>query len=118
MATLKQVVDVLETLYPLRYAEDWDHPGLIVGDLTHEVSSIVFAADPTMETVDDAVRSGADLLICHHPLFFRAVHEVSGLTFRGQIVQILAQHGCALWGTLMRMRPTAVWGRRPPTRSD
>ena len=78
MATLKQVVDVLETLYPLRYAEDWDHPGLIVGDLTHEVSSIVFAADPTMETVDDAVRSGADLLICHHPLFFRAVHEVSG----------------------------------------
>ena len=69
MATLKQVVDVLETLYPLRYAEDWDHPGLIVGDLTHEVSSIVFAADPTMETVDDAVRSGADLLICHHPLF-------------------------------------------------
>lgn len=97
MATLKQVVDVLETLYPLRYAEDWDHPGLIVGDLTHEVSSIVFAADPTMETVDDAVRSGADLLICHHPLFFRAVHEVSGLTFRGQIVQTLAQHGCALW---------------------
>ena len=97
MATLKQVVDVLETLYPLRYAEDWDHPGLIVGDLTHEVSSIVFAADPTMETVDDAVRNGADLLICHHPLFFRAVHEVSGLTFRGQIVQTLAQHGCALW---------------------
>lgn len=97
MATLKQVVDVLETLYPLRYAEDWDHPGLIVGDLTHEVSSIVFAADPTMETIDDAVRNGADLLICHHPLFFRAVHEVSGLTFRGRIVQALAQHGCALW---------------------
>ena len=32
MATLKQVVDVLETLYPLRYAERWDEPGLIVGD--------------------------------------------------------------------------------------
>ena len=27
MATLKQVVDVLETLYPLRYAEQWDEPG-------------------------------------------------------------------------------------------
>ena len=34
MPTLKQVVDVLETLYPLRYAESWDHPGLIVGDLS------------------------------------------------------------------------------------
>ena len=46
MATLKQVVDVLETLYPLRYAEEWDEPGLIVGDLRHEVSNIAFAADP------------------------------------------------------------------------
>ena len=34
MPNLKQVIDVLETLYPLRYAEEWDEPGLIVGDLT------------------------------------------------------------------------------------
>ena len=45
MATLKQVVDVLETLYPLRYAEQWDEPGLIVGDLRHDVRNIAFAAD-------------------------------------------------------------------------
>ena len=40
MATLKQVVDVLETLYPLRYAERWDEPGLIVGDLRRPVRGI------------------------------------------------------------------------------
>ena len=44
MATLKQVVDVLETLYPLRYAEQWDEPGLIVGDLRQPVRGIAFAA--------------------------------------------------------------------------
>ena len=27
MPNLKQVIDVLETLYPLRYAEEWDEPG-------------------------------------------------------------------------------------------
>lgn len=28
---LGQVVDLLEGLYPLDYAEDWDHPGLVAG---------------------------------------------------------------------------------------
>ena len=97
MPNLKQVIDVLETLYPLRYAEEWDEPGLIVGDLNHEVNRIVFAADPTSAIVDKAVATGADLLVTHHPLFFRSVHETSGLGFRGDIVRRLYQHGCGLW---------------------
>ena len=58
MPMLKQVVDVLETLYPLRYAESWDHPGLIVGDLSAPVRRIEFAADPTMEVVRQAIERG------------------------------------------------------------
>lgn len=97
MPVLKQVVDVLETLYPLRYAESWDHPGLIVGDLSAPVRRIEFAADPTMEVVRQAVEQGTDLLVCHHPLLFRSVHEVSGLGVHGDIVRRLSQAGCALW---------------------
>lgn len=97
MASLFDVVNVLESLYPLRYAEEWDHPGLIVGDLENPVRRVVFAADPTMDVVDDAIASGADLLVTHHPLFFRSVHEVSGRTFRGQIVNKLVKNDCALW---------------------
>ncbi|PJM77459.1 Nif3-like dinuclear metal center hexameric protein [Bifidobacterium felsineum] len=97
MPNLKQVIDILETLYPLRYAEQWDEPGLIVGDLSHEVRHIVVAADPTSAIVDKAIEAGADLLITHHPLFFRSVHEVGGLGFRGDIVRRLYGHGCGLW---------------------
>ncbi|KAA8825206.1 Nif3-like dinuclear metal center hexameric protein [Bifidobacterium myosotis] len=97
MPNLKQVIDVLETLYPLRYAEQWDEPGLIVGDLTRDIGVIAFAADPTSAIVDEAIEAGADLLVTHHPLFFRAVHETGGLGFRGDIVRRLYQHGCALW---------------------
>ena len=97
MPMLKQVVDVLETLYPLRYAESWDHPGLIVGDLSAPVRRIEFAADPTMEVVHQAIERGTDLLVCHHPLLFRSVHEVSGLGVHGDIVRRLSQAGCALW---------------------
>ena len=44
MPNLKQVIDVLETLYPLRYAEEWDEPGLIVGDLS---LSLIHISEPT-----------------------------------------------------------------------
>ncbi|NMM98234.1 Nif3-like dinuclear metal center hexameric protein [Bifidobacterium sp. DSM 109959] len=97
MPNLKQVIDVLETLYPLRYAEQWDEPGLIVGDLSHDVRKIVFAVDPTSSIVDKAIEAGADLLVTHHPLYFRAVHETGGLGFRGDIVRRLYQNGCGLW---------------------
>ncbi|MBT1161189.1 MULTISPECIES: Nif3-like dinuclear metal center hexameric protein [Bifidobacterium] len=97
MPTLKQIVDVLETLYPLRYAESWDEPGLIVGDPSAPVTRIMFAADPTMAVVDAAIERGVDLLVTHHPLLFRSVHQVSGLGARGDIVRRLYQSGCALW---------------------
>lgn len=97
MPTLAQVVKVLETLYPLRYAESWDHPGLIVGNMTAPIRRIECAADPTMEVVRQAIERHTDLLICHHPLLFRSVHEVSGLGVHGEIVRLLNEAHCALW---------------------
>jgi dinuclear metal center YbgI/SA1388 family protein len=97
MASVYHVVRELEALYPLRYAEQWDAPGLIVGALSDEVRRIVFAVDPTMSVVDEAISRHADMLICHHPLLFRSVHAVSGLDVHGAIVERLARHHCALW---------------------
>lgn len=96
-ARLADVVKVLERLYPLRFAEEWDHPGLIVGELDDAVNTIAFAVDPTMAVVSDAIEAGADLLVCHHPLFFRSVHEVSGRGVHGHIVAELYRAHCALW---------------------
>lgn len=94
---LSQMVRVLETLYPLRYAEDWDEPGLIVGDPFAPVRKIYCAVDPTEAVVEEALAWGADLLVTHHPLFFRSVHTVSGMGFRGTIVNKLIQSHCGLW---------------------
>lgn len=95
--SLSQAVDVLETLYPLRYAESWDEPGLIVGELDWPVRRIYCAVDPTYAVVQEALAWHADLLFTHHPLFFRSVHTVGGQGFRGEIVSMLCQAHCGLW---------------------
>ena len=88
MATLVDVVNVLEDLYPLNLAESWDNPGLIVGNPTDKVNKIVCLSDPTLEAVEESCKMGANLIVSHHPLFFRSVHEVSGFSVRGN---------CGLW---------------------
>lgn len=95
--TLAQVVTQLETLYPLRYAESWDYPGLIIGEPSASVKKIYCAVDPSIDIAREAVAWGADLLITHHPLWFRSVHTISGAGHRGYVAQMLIQNHCALW---------------------
>lgn len=97
MVSLFKTVQALESLYPLDFAESWDEPGLIVGDMTAPVKRIVCASDPTLSVVKHACDMNADLLVTHHPLFFRSVHEVSGRGVRGEIVRNLIENHCGLW---------------------
>ena len=97
MATLGEIVNVLEDLYPLSLSESWDNPGLIVGNPSHKVNKIVCLSDPTLEAVEESCKMGADLIVSHHPLFFKSVHEVSGFSVRGKIVQTLIENRCGLW---------------------
>ncbi|WP_029069161.1 Nif3-like dinuclear metal center hexameric protein [Jonesia quinghaiensis] len=96
-ATLGQVIEVLEDLYPIRLAEDWDHVGLAVGDRSAPVRRICFAVDATYATITEALDWGADLIVTHHPFLFSAVHSVSTDTDRGHIIHQLIAGGCALY---------------------
>lgn len=95
--TLAEAVYQLERLYPLKYAEDWDHPGLIVGDPLQKVARIYLAVDPTLAIVREAAAWGADLLVTHHPLFFRSVHQVAGTGHSGAVTNELEKNHIALW---------------------
>ena len=96
-ATLAQAVRQLETLYPLRYAENWDHPGLIIGNPLQPVRRIYCAVDPTLDIAREAIDWGADLLVTHHPLWFRPTHTITGTGHRGAAANMLAESHCALW---------------------
>lgn len=85
-----EIIEHLEQLSPLSFAEDWDNVGLLAGRRDKEVQRIYIALDATDEVVDDAVRCGADLLLTHHPLIFHAVRKVTDDDFIGRrIVRLL-----------------------------
>lgn len=95
--TVRDVMAVMEEAYPLSFAEDWDHPGIVCGDPDDIVKKIVFAVDLTPLVLDMALAAGADMVITHHPVLFRAVHTVASNTPKGALIHRAIQAGCTLY---------------------
>ncbi|WP_417235422.1 Nif3-like dinuclear metal center hexameric protein [Arthrobacter sp.] len=94
--TLGDVLVAVEELWPASLAEDWDAVGLVTGRLEQPIRRVVFAVDPTLAVVRDAVERGADLLITHHPLLLRGVKTVAADQFKGEVIHELIENHCAL----------------------
>ena len=70
---VQSIAEIMNRIAPRQLAEDWDNPGLLVGSFDSEVEKIFVCLDVTDETVKSAVDFGANLIIAHHPIIFRAV---------------------------------------------
>jgi dinuclear metal center YbgI/SA1388 family protein len=95
-ATLGQLMLAVEELWPESLAEAWDEVGLVAGHPSAEITRVMFAVDPTLEVIDEAIEWGAELLITHHPLLLKGVTSVAANTPKGRAVHRLIESGTAL----------------------
>ncbi len=96
MATVREVVAILDAAYPPALAADWDAVGLVCGDPGAEVRRILLAVDPVATVVDEAIEIDAQLIITHHPLYLRGVTSVAATDAKGTLVHRLISHDIAL----------------------
>jgi dinuclear metal center YbgI/SA1388 family protein len=94
--TLAEFNDTVERLWPTRFAEGWDAPGLLSGAPDDEVGRVLLAVDAVGATVDQAVESDADVLFVHHPLLLRGVTTVAETTYKGALLAALIRSRCSL----------------------
>lgn len=95
MPSLADVLAALDGWYPPSTAESWDAVGLTCGDPAAPVESILLAVDCVPATVAEAVESGAQLLITHHPLLLSGVHGVPACDPKGAMVHRMIRAGVA-----------------------
>ncbi|MCU1527262.1 MAG: Nif3-like dinuclear metal center hexameric protein, partial [Frondihabitans sp.] len=96
MSTLEAVSAAVSQLWPLGGAAPWDSPGLVVGDPSAVITHIHLAVDAVLDTVDETVDLGADLLLVHHPLLFHGATTVAEDTTKGAVIARLIRGGVAL----------------------
>ena len=98
MPLLHEVVSAAHALWPLSGAENWDVPGLTIGDNSAKVSRILLAVDAVDATVSEAISINADLLLTHHPLLFRAITTVAEDSYKGRLISRLIRANIGLLG--------------------
>ena len=96
-ATVSDVVNLIEKIAPFRLAEEWDNPGLQVGNKDWPVKKTWVALDPTPDVVDAACNSKVDLLITHHPLIFDPVKSIDFTSPVGSVIHKAAVCGLTVF---------------------
>ena len=75
---IRDIINFLETVAPPVLQEDYDNAGLITGDVNMSCTGVLIALDATEEVMEEALRSGCNLVVTHHPLIFGGLKRVTG----------------------------------------
>src|SRR5205085_5011578 len=97
MLTVAAIVEELMRLAPLPLAADWDNVGLLLGDRAAPVERLMTCLTVTPESAAEAVESGVQLLVTHHPILFKAVKRLTADTVEGTMLLPLIRAGVAVY---------------------
>lgn len=92
-----EILKALERHFPSELAYEWDNVGLMVGTMNKEVSTILVTLDVTKDTLKEAIRLDADLIISHHPLIFSPLKRLHLDTYKGALIEGLIKHDIAVF---------------------
>ncbi len=91
---LQEIYDFLDKISPFEIQEKWDNSGLIVGDMTRDVSEVVVSLD-----IDDAMIENTKegtLFVVHHPLIFGKLTQLDFAKYPSNLIEkmILKKQSC------------------------
>ncbi|MBR6221003.1 MAG: Nif3-like dinuclear metal center hexameric protein [Clostridia bacterium] len=95
-ATVGQMLAVVDGIAPFETAEPWDNVGLLAGDPSAPVDTVLCALDLRMEVLEEAVRNGAQLIVTHHPILFRGRKNLCETDAEGRLLCALVRSGIAM----------------------
>jgi len=78
---IKDVINILEELAPLAYAESFDNTGLLTGDQNAELTGILITHDTLEEVIDEAVAQNLNMIVSFHPIIFSGMKSITGKNY-------------------------------------
>jgi dinuclear metal center YbgI/SA1388 family protein len=94
---VREVIEILDRLYPPDLAATWDNVGLQVGDPESVVDGVLVALDPSESVVAEAVAAGVQLLVTHHPLTLSGLNRFTSETTIGRVITALNSNSISLF---------------------
>ena len=100
---LDSILNVLQQLAPLEFAESWDNVGLLAGNRNREIARAMTCLTLTATTLEEAIREKVELVICHHPIPFKPLSKITDDTTTGRLLLQAIEAGIAIYS------PHSAW---------
>ena len=97
MPLIQDLLTALEQQIPLDLAEPWDNVGLLLGHACVEARGVMTCLTLTEDVAEEAICEGANLVITHHPILFKAIKRLTTNTSEGRLLLRLAQAGVSVY---------------------
>jgi dinuclear metal center YbgI/SA1388 family protein len=91
------IIDLLEDLASPELAMDWDNSGLQIGNPDAFVRGVMLALDADGDVCREALEKGCQLIITHHPLFFKDLKSLDLRTATGTLAADIIRSGITLY---------------------
>lgn len=94
---IKDITNYLEQIAPPVYQESYDNSGLLVGDPNAKVKGVLFTLDVTEDVIEEAIATGNNLIIAHHPLIFKGLKKLTGVHWVERCVILAVKNDIAIY---------------------
>ena len=94
---LASVLNALQVIAPLEFAESWDNVGLLVGNRNRNVARVTTCLTLTATTLQEAIESNVELIVCHHPIPFKPLAKITDDSTTGKILLRAIEAGIAVY---------------------
>ena len=93
----QKILQRMEEIAPKNLAEEWDNPGLLIGNFNCDVKKILVCLDVDCRAIDFAIENEVDLIISHHPIIFRSMKNLRTDLPLGSRIEKLLTHGISVF---------------------
>lgn len=95
---VQDLMDAMERIAPLKYAEPWDKVGLQLGVADRSIGGpVVLTIDLTEEVLEEALSVNAGMVIAYHPPLWEPLTQLSDATHTQRIIRGAAEAGIAIY---------------------
>lgn len=78
---VSDAITILEQWAPPALQEGYDNAQLICGNPNDEIKKALITLDCTESVIEEAIESGANLIIAHHPILFGSIKSLTGKNY-------------------------------------
>ena len=106
---IKEVTNYLDVVFRPELQEDYDNSGFLLGDPDWECTGALVSLDLTPAVLQEAMNTGASLIVTHHPFIFGGVKRITAATETGRMIMGLIDNNIAVYAAHTNLDSLA-WG--------